>query len=405
MIVFLILGQLGFCQEKPILRVKEKVDVLDDLAREPMLAEHPNGDLYVAGYRNAGMIPQLWRSKDLGKSWERVDVGTLEDGADGNSDVDLVIDEDGTIYFLTMKYTRIPKDTTGFDWDMKGEHIAVGISMDEGLNWDWQYLSQNELDDRPWIVIDSEGSAHVIWNDGNGVHYRTSRDKGVSWEQQQDISPKGGSSHFAAGPNGQLAVRISSNSASGRHFDAGLDLMMISTDNGQTWDEVQPPGTRIWNANYWEGTPRWVEPVAWDMESNLYYVWSEGKMLKLGVSENDGKDWKVFVVASSEDIVYYPYLSIKHGLITCSWIAGFENDIKHHAAVIRMNEEEILVQNLESQTLRDVRSRFSEDEILATGGEYFPILPLSDGDIGMVTTIQNYVENRLGFTWWRLATK
>ncbi|MEO1655905.1 MAG: sialidase family protein, partial [Bacteroidota bacterium] len=75
--------------------VREKVDFLESLAREPMLAEHPNGDLYVTGYTNTTASPQLWKSTDQGKTWSKVPVGSQAEGADGNSDVDLVIDENG----------------------------------------------------------------------------------------------------------------------------------------------------------------------------------------------------------------------------------------------------------------------------------------------------------------------
>ncbi|MGB3588608.1 MAG: hypothetical protein WBA23_18820 [Tunicatimonas sp.] len=38
-------------------------------------------------------------------------------------------------------------------------------------------------------------------------------------------------------------------------------------------------------------------------------------------------------------------------------------------------------------------------------GNCFPIIPLSDGDFGMATPIQNKRDNQFGFTWWRLAVE
>jgi len=275
-IIFIVCLSCSQQQDKTEkLIVEEKVDQLGSLAREPMLAQHPNGDLYVAGYKNSTESPQLWKSTDVGKNWSSVDVGTREQGADGNSDVDLVIDQNGNIYFLTMRYSTVPADTTGFDWtSMKGEHVAVGISRDVGNTWEWTYLSQNDYDDRPWIDIASDGSVHVIWNDGKGVHYVSSNDQGSTWNERRAIYDKGGSSHLAAGPDGSIAVRISPTSASGWVFDEGADLMLLSNDFGITWSEVTLPGERDWSPEFGQGTPRWVEPIGWNENGTLYYLWS-----------------------------------------------------------------------------------------------------------------------------------
>ena len=199
-----ILPSLCFAQ----LQLIDSVAVMADYnTREPMLVQHPNGDLYVTGYANPTKTPQLYKSNDNGQSWKPVDVGSFEAGADGNSDMDLVVDAQGTLYLMAMRFTTVPEDETNFDWSsMKGEHIAMGVSKDEGATWTWQYLSKNNYDDRPWVTIASDGSAHAIWNDGKGVHYRVSRDQGTSWEERPDISPKGGSSHLVSGPKGLLAV-------------------------------------------------------------------------------------------------------------------------------------------------------------------------------------------------------
>ena len=119
----------GQAQSSKQLIIKDRVDASTTLAREPMVAEHPNGDLFLSGYQNASESPQLWRSTDKGKNWQSVDVGGIAEGADGNSDVDLLIDEQDCGPLLTMKYTRFPEDMTNFDFSsMKGEHIAVGVS-------------------------------------------------------------------------------------------------------------------------------------------------------------------------------------------------------------------------------------------------------------------------------------
>lgn len=403
----LFMGLLFFLNEvqsqEKSLTIVEKVDVIDVVAREPMLAEHPSGILFLCGYRNDSKVPQLWKSEDKGKNWSKVEVGSLAEGADGNSDVDLAIGLDGVIYFLSMKYTEVPLEDSTFDYNtMKGEHIAMGVSRDIGKTWEWTYLSHNDYDDRPWVALDSEKGVHVVWNDGKGVHYTRSLDQGTTWQKQPSIHPQGGSSHLSAGPDGQLALRITPACASGSAFHQGVDLIKISRDQGKTWQETSLPGTRDWHAELDKGTPRWVEPLAWDAQNRLYYLWSEGKELKLGMSQDDGQNWQTWTVAKSEQVLYFPYLSIKDEDIACTWLSGFEDSLRHHAAVLQIQADDLQIAQIAPQKL-DIWAYYKET--LGTGGEYFPLHRLSDGDFGMVTTIQNNWKNRWGFTWWRLRKK
>ena len=404
--LFIITSFISSAQEIGELVIEERVDFFGSLAREPMIAEHPDGTIFVAGYKNASNEPQLWKSHNKGETWAEVNVGTQVEGADGNSDVDLVIDPDGVIYFLTMKFTKLPSDMSDFDFSsMKGEHIAVGVSHDIGKSWKWNYLSKNEYDDRPWIAIAPDKTAHIIWNDGKGVHHVISGDKGKTWQTQPLIYPKGGSSHFSIGPLGQLAVRIVPLSASGNQFDDGVDLIRLSFDKGKTWSDLEPPGKREWNKDMQNGIPRWVEPLAWDDDNGLYSLWSEGKQLKLAKSTDNGKNWQTWVVAENDEIVYYPYMSVQNNTIAYTWISGFGEQLKHNAGVVKIREDSLEAFVLEPMEL-DIWTRFEGFENqLSTAGEYFPIVQLSDGDFGMATPIQNLKEKRFGFTWWRLSTE
>src|SRR5687768_16946898 len=178
------------------LAVTQRVDHIDVVGREPMLVEHPNGALFVAGYGEPR--PTLWKSGDNGATWRRVDVGTEADGAIGNSDVDLAVASDGTLYFASMLYDRTANE---------GRQIAMGVSTDAGATWRWTTLSKARFDDRPWVEVAPDGTAHAIWNDGSGVAYRASRDRGANWTPMIRIHDQGGSSHLAVGPAGEVAVR------------------------------------------------------------------------------------------------------------------------------------------------------------------------------------------------------
>jgi hypothetical protein len=50
--------------------LSEAVNEIGALAREPMVVEHPNGALFVAGYGSPA--PRLWRSADGGATWSTV---------------------------------------------------------------------------------------------------------------------------------------------------------------------------------------------------------------------------------------------------------------------------------------------------------------------------------------------
>lgn len=414
-IVLCSISQVFYGQEiRSQLKVTDSVYVLaKHEAFEPMLVEHPNGDLYVAGYANETKEPQLWKSTNRGQSWEKIYVGKYEEGADGNSDVDLAIDPSGNIYFMVMKFTQVPNDTTGFDWDsMKGEHIAIGVSKDQGATWKWQYLSKNDYDDRPWVVVASDGSLHAVWNDGKGVHHRTSNNQGDTWEKRPDISSKGGSSHFTAGPNGLLAMRISPESASGLVFDKEVDLIRLSTDFGKSWKDVSVPGNRDWQpfgSSNNEGIHYWVEPISFDSKGNLYYLWSEGKILKLGISKNLGDDWTIHDLYTSENNSFFPFIQIKDGHITCTWLSEYRNMEKmeykvwHHVVDVYVTSDGIKTSFLEPMYLIDeLNYKYQEKVYSNYGGEYFPAITLLDGTIGVVTTLSDSKTKRKGFTWRKL---
>ncbi len=392
----------AMAQSHTELIVKNKIDHMTTLAREPMVCEHPNGTLFVSGYRNGSGSPQLWKSTNEGKTWQKVDVGTTDQGAIGNSDVDLFIDKKGNIYLLSMTYTQLPENLDGFDYSsMKGERIAVGVSKDDGQSWNWKTISENDYDDRPWITATTDGTLHIIWNDGKGIHHVVSTNEGETWLNRPDISKKGGSSFLANGPNGQLAVRVTPLSASGQQMDEGIDLIRLSLDNGKSWKEVTIPGKRTWTKDF-SGVPRWVEPAVWDQEDKLYLLWSEGNTLKLGTTHTNGNAWEEHSIVQSKDTLYFPYMEMSEQGILCTWVSGFNENTRHHAAILTIEEGNIQINALEPQKL-DIWSRFQTDDYQrATGGEYFPIIPLKNGNFGMVTTIQNSKGGREGFTWWEL---
>ncbi len=382
-----------------MLAVAQRVDHLDVVGREPMVVEHLDGSLFVAGYGEPH--PTLWKSHDRGATWTRVDVGSEADGAIGNSDVDLAVSQDGTLYFVSMLFDRAAKE---------GQQIAIGVSRDVGATWSWTTLSKTRFDDRPWVAVAPDGMAHVIWNDGSGVSHATSRDRGVTWSPSARINAQGGSSHLAVGPHGDVAVRIVPLSASGNKFDPGVDLIAISTDGGTTWQKRPPPGERDWAPVERWGTrgvtPRWVEPLAWDEEGRLYALWTDTAGVWLARSADLGGVWTSWRVVSSPGTSYFPYLVARgHGELAATWFSGVGKDLEWHAARLQLQDGGAAPRVMQSPPLQievwtpqaDQRDSLQH----GTGGEYLGMTFLQDGGLGVASPIQNPSAHRLGFTWWR----
>lgn len=383
------------------LTVVQRIDHLDNHAREPMVVEHPKGALFVAGY--GAPRPTLWRSDDRGVSWSRVDVGSEEEGAVGNSDVDLAVAPDGTLYFASMLFDRT--NSTGLQ-------ISIGVSTDAGRRWRWTTLSRDLRDDRPWVEVTRDGTAHVIWNDGIGVSHAVSRDRGITWREMPRIHDKGGSSHLAVGPRNELAVRITPLSASGNQFDEGVDLIAVSTDGGTSWTRTAAPGERDWVADLGSptATPRWVEPLAWDAAGDLYYLWTHVTgTVHLARSQDRGRSWTTWRVAENGTRTFFPYLVARgRGELAATWFTASDADMNNlrwqlaRISVGHVGAQPTLIAS-EVQTLESIRRRHGKGETLYNdpAGEYLPVSFLRDGSIAVVTPIQNTPERRTGFTWWR----
>ncbi len=385
-----------------MLVVSESVEHLDRLAREPMVVELRDGTLFVTGYDgDLENSPNLSRSLDHGKTWERVNVGSKADGAIGNSDVDLAAGGDDTLYLVSMSYDNQKNE---------GTRIAVGATKNAGTTWSWKVLSEDRFDDRPWAAVAPDGTAHVIWNDGNGVRYEVSQDRGGSWKERARINEQGGSSYLAIGSHGEIAVRIIPPSASGNKFNAGVDLIAVSRDRGKTWRKHPAPGVRDWSADFDKGTPRWVEPLAWDADGALYYLWGSAKGLWLARSMDQGETWTNWHIVERDEVSYFPYLTARgHGELAATWYSGADDALRAHVARIDVGKGKAPLRMIESQPFQTDawrRQKNPGDPMHRdTAGEYIPVIFLRGGGLGVVTTIQNVSEKRLGFKWWKFVER
>ncbi len=378
------------------------------VVREPALVEHPSGTLFVSGYGSQTadqshplQVPQLYKSTDEGASWDPVNLGTAEDGAIGNSDVDLAVGPNGTLYFATMGFSR----TT-----FKGTHIAMGVSHDIGESWQWTLLSETEFDDRPWVAITPDATAHAVWNDGAGVSYARSEDRGVTWQEQPRIHPAGGSSHLATGPNGELAVRISPMSASANRYDEGVDLIVTSSDGGASWQQRPLPGAPRWPTKPEEFSvyQRWVEPLAFDTNGALFHFWGEGTTAFLARSKDLGATWERWTITEAQERVFFPFLAVSSGtpsVLAASWFENSGDALVARVARIAMPAAGPPSAQLSEPLKLDLfAQRMNGEEMVSvrdTGGEYFPIAVLTDGSVVAVTPL--LLDETAGFTWLRSA--
>ena len=317
------------------------INHLDVVAREPMIVENPDGSLFVGGFGASRMMENrtdeltLWKSRDEGLTWVRVNVGPDAPralGAVGNSDMDLAVAPDGTLYFVTLFF-----DVEKYE----GWQVSVGVSKDAGATWRWTLLSNTRFDDRPWVEVSPDGAAHVIWNDGAGVCHAVSQDSGLTWTERERIHPQGGSSHFAMGPKGEMAVRITPPSASGNQYDEGVDLVAVSADRGESWRKYAAPGVRDWTppSSKMESTTRWVEPLAWDAKGFLYSLWTGAGGVWLARSADRGETRTTWRVSDGPEPAFYPYLVARGpGELAATWFSARQEVVQAHAARIDVGE-------------------------------------------------------------------
>jgi hypothetical protein len=309
---------------------------------------------------------------------------------------------DGTLYFAMLLFNR-----------QKGNQVSVGVSRDEGVTWKWTSISKDLLDDRPWVKVAPDGMAHVIWNDGAGVCHAVSTDGGLTWTERERVHPKGGSSHLAVGPNGEVAVRIVPISAANMKYDEGVDLVAVSTDRGMTWQKRTVPGIREWSRDRYHipiprwNVPRWVEPLAWDASGSLYLLWTNLKGVWLGRSADQGATWTTWRLTESRDVAYYPYLVARGaGELAATWFSGWDETWQAHFARIDIGEDGAPPRMVESRPFKPdswrQNSYWPDDPVHNTAGEYLAVCFLRNGGLAIVSPILNPRESRYGFSLWKV---
>lgn len=208
---------------------------------------------------------------------------------------------------------------------------------------------------------------------------------------------------MAIGPAGQIAVRITPDSASSHRYDEGVEFVAVSVDGGDTWRVHDVPGDRYWDPTweYVNSAPRWVEPVAWDAGGALYLFWSEDRVLHTARSLDHGASWNAWRLGAEEGFAYFPYLvGGDDGQVLATWHAGPKaGPTALNVALVDFADGTPRMRRLTSFLPDAWRTK---PRVQTAAGEYFPAAFLSDGDIGVVATIEDHDEQRFGFQWRRL---
>jgi len=434
--------------------VASRVTRLGFEAFESMVVEAPKGTLAIAAqggpwssdkeyaanpaYWDKQWRARVWTSRNHGASWKQSGLGADADNI-GNSDVDLTVAPDGTLYLASMKWSESLGEGLG---------MAVGVSHDVGATWTWTKLSGQRFSDRPWTVVAPDGTAHVIWNDGEGVQHVVSRDGGKSWSAPERIYDHAGSSHVAIGPHGELAVRLIPWSASHNFLKLGADLIAVSSDAGAHWKTWRAPGERRWgtwaagavHVNRSDGVqefagkdrsvhrccsaydvPRWIEPLAWDGEGRLYSLWTDRTGVWLARSMNQGATWTSWRIVETGAPCFFPYLVARgDGELAATWhssnsiaVGGTFSKgffLRWQAAAITMGHGTAAPRVVKSPAMKLETFNWGDATHpsgvnLQPAGEYLPVTFLRGGGIGVVTPIQDPRARRVGFTYWRLDVR
>jgi hypothetical protein len=274
-------------------------------------------------------------------------------------------------------------------------------------------VSRARFDDRPWIAVAPDGTAHLVWNDDGGVHHARSTDRGATWTRTGRVHVHGGSSHLAVGPAGEMAVRVAPGAASGNRCHPETDLVVVSTDGGATWRAHPAPGTP--RADGCPGAdageiPRWVDPLGWDAGGALHALWTDSTGVWLARSADRGATWRTWRVVArqpGEPVAHYPFLAARgRGELAATWFVDTGDPLSWRAARLTARGDGAGTPDAWDVRLTSVtplESWRAEPREADEGGEYLPVRFLRDGSVAVVTPIQHHAARRLGFTWWSFA--
>jgi hypothetical protein len=184
-----------------------------------------------------------------------------------------------------------------------------------------------------------------------------------------------------------------------------VDLVAISTDGGATWQKRSVPGHRDWVPGGTDGaSPRWVEPVAWDSSGALFVLWTELNRVWLARSRDQGLRWETWKIAETDAVAYYPYLAARRsGELAATWFSGAGTELHWEACIVQLpdrGDPQVTRSSLLTTESCGMSDAILKAPVRSAAGEYLAALILRDGNLAVVSPIQNQPEKRYGFSFW-----
>jgi hypothetical protein len=128
----------------------------------------------------------------------------------------------------------------------------------------------------------------------------------------------------------------------------------------------------------------------------------------LGRSTDHGATWSTWQIARDDGLLFFPYLVARgSGELAATWFSTADG-MSVRVAVIETGAvgSDAQPRVVLSEPLRFESWMESDGERMRdTAGEYVPVAYLQDGDLAVVTPLQDARTNRFGFSWWRLELR
>ncbi len=259
-----------------------------------------NGEVYmvVAGQG-------LWKSKDKGATFERVDGELIGGRCETGAALQVDPERPGRIacFMLDGKsartldggktWTPINDKSRGFDYvavdwsdpnarrmfGVRHESGEIGLMSEDGATW--------KVLDKPWKAFGVFDFDTLVTYRGNGIERST--DGGATWSKVSDINPTGRivsvykgvgywltdkgmivskdkGATWTAAP-GAVSAWFGPYFADEKHMVVfGKEGFLETLDGGETWKVAAPPPAEK------KLTDKWFSNVGWDPKGNVFYI-------------------------------------------------------------------------------------------------------------------------------------
>lgn len=320
---------------------------------EPGINISSDGTIYVDGPAGTPGRSQLFRSKDGGDKFEKMNFGPVQSRFPGGGDSDVATRGD-RIYFL----------------DLYLGSNSISVSEDAGATW----LTGNPFttlptSDRQWIALGDRDpitemdTVYALYAQTEGVMLARSRTGGITWESHGFVP----AINTASGFTGQLESDGSKTLAFAWE-DRGELKSAVSTDEGDTWTM----GTIASNVLS-------IIPGIAMTGSDLYAAWIDRTdySLHVAASHNLGDTWGGdTTLAAGRPSNIFPWIDAHGGKVAVAW----------YGATVPDGTPEQLEPTVSDDVPDSTQWKVFYSESLDSGATYSPPLDVAFGYKSFICT-------------------